>query len=109
MSYRFAITIELKFDSYVTAEDDRHFSKLRDGMVMVQVTHSNLKQHNVLDLRIDLGQSVGELKRKLQTFNGTNPSMMDVVVFNGDAVVRTAQVTSRITTRRASLSHRFAN
>lgn len=57
--------------SYVTATDHLQFSWLADGMVQIDVTHSNLKQY-CMEMRLDLHTKICDVKRKLYTHSGTS-------------------------------------
>ena len=54
----------------------------------VTVTHSNLKAHRVLELRVDLSETVAEVKERLYTYNGTSASFMQLTLMDGERVVR---------------------
>lgn len=63
--------------AYITAADHLQYTQLADGLVQVNVTHSNLKQF-VQELRLDLHSPVGSIKERLYTFNGSNIGLMEL-------------------------------
>ena len=50
---------------WVTARDEENWTLLPEGVVCINVTHSNLNQ-KMLELRFDLHQTIGEVKAQLQ-------------------------------------------
>lgn len=69
--------------SYVKASDHLQYTWLADGMVQINVTHSNLRQF-VQELRLDLHTSIAEVKRKLYTHNGSSISHMELQLKDAD-------------------------
>lgn len=63
--------------AYVTALDHLQYTQLAEGMVQINVTHSNLKQF-VQELRLDLRSTIGSIKERLYTFNGSNIGLMEL-------------------------------
>lgn len=55
---------------WVTQKDSDQWKLLPEGMVAVNVTHSNLKQ-KMLELRFDLHQTIREVKARLHLHHGT--------------------------------------
>ena len=55
---------------WVTARDDENWTLLPEGVVCINVTHSNLNQ-KMLELRFDLHQTIGEVKARLHLHHGT--------------------------------------
>lgn len=72
--------------SYVKAADHLQYSWLADGMVQVNVTHSNLRQF-VQELRLDLHTTIAEAKRKLYTHNGSSIGHMELQLKDADGNV----------------------
>jgi len=67
--------------AYVTAEDKmQHRSPTTKR---VNVSHSNLKS-TFMEIKVDLRDTVGEVKRRLMTHCGTNVSAMTLVLRNAD-------------------------
>ena len=56
---------------------------LADGTVAVNVSHSNLRQL-VQELRFDLHTLIGDVKRRLYTFNGSNQGHMELHLKDSD-------------------------
>lgn len=71
---------------WVTGGDEAFVAGLAEGTVLVQVTHSNLRQR-IIELRVDLHSTVGNIKTRLHTFNGTNPAYMELQLFEGERLV----------------------
>ncbi|KAK7230708.1 cytoskeleton-associated protein [Aureococcus anophagefferens] len=67
---------------WVTARDDEQWSLLPEGMVAVNVSHSNLSQ-KMLELRFDLHQTVGEVKARLHLHHGTPADMQRLTLRDG--------------------------
>jgi tubulin-folding cofactor B len=68
---------------YVKASDHLQFTWLADGMVQVNVTHSNLRQF-VQELRLDLHTTIYDVKRKLYTHNGSSIACMELQLKDSD-------------------------
>lgn len=64
---------------YVTAADHLEYTGLADGTVQLDITHQNLKQQ-VLQQRLDLHMTIGQLKEKLYHHCGTSPCYMQLVL-----------------------------
>lgn len=73
--------------NYVTAADGEHYARLASGLVAVHVTH-NLLQARVVDLRLELGASIAEIKNKLYTHNGSNVDYMRLLLRRDGVTVR---------------------
>jgi len=69
--------------AYIKAADHLQYTWLADGMVQVNVTHSNLKQF-VQELRLDLHLTVYDAKRKLYTHNGSAIGAMELHLLADD-------------------------
>ena len=65
---------------YVTAAAS---TSLADGTVAVNVSHSNLRQL-VQELRFDLHSLIGDVKRRLYTFNGSSQASMELHLKDSD-------------------------
>ena len=62
---------------WVTARDHENWTLLAEGVVCINVTHSNLNQ-KMLELRFDLHQTIGEVKARLHLcLLYTSPSPRD--------------------------------
>jgi tubulin-folding cofactor B len=72
---------------YVTAADHMQYKQLAEGMVQLNVTHSNLKTHKVLELRLDLHSTVRSVKETLMSYNGTSPDFMELYLLRGEEMV----------------------
>lgn len=57
-------------------------TQLAEGTVVVNVTHSNLKDHRVLELRLDLDATISRVKDILHTYNGTKQQHMELHLKN---------------------------
>lgn len=68
--------------AYVKASDHLQFSWLAQGMVQLNVSHSNLRQF-VQELRLDLHTTIAEVKRKLYTHNGSSIGHMELQLKDG--------------------------
>lgn len=53
-----------------------------EGTVVVAVSHSNLKDHRVIELRLDLDATIGRVKDILHTYNGTKQQYMELHLRN---------------------------
>jgi hypothetical protein len=73
--------------AWVTADDESRYDTLADGTVLLQITHSNLRQ-NIIELRLDMHATVRATKELLYTYNGTNIEFMELQLFDGDRLVR---------------------
>ena len=67
---------------WVTQRDDEQWSLLPEGMVAVNVSHSNLQQ-KMLELRFDLHQTIGEVKARLHLHHGTPADMQRLTLRDG--------------------------
>eukprot|EP01084_Bolivina_argentea_P044377 81664_1 len=72
--------------NFVTQKDEEQFSRLPDGMVAVNVTHSNLKM-TMLELKFDLHSTVGDAKDKIYRHTGTKPGMMKLMLKSGGQLI----------------------
>ncbi|RLN86791.1 hypothetical protein BBJ28_00013899 [Nothophytophthora sp. Chile5] len=72
--------------AYITAKDGTEYDNLPQGVVCLLITHSNLKLQMV-DIRLDLASSIGELRHKLYQHTGTKPDAMELLVMRGDGSV----------------------
>ena len=61
--------------SYVTASDHMQYANLADGLVQVDITHSNLLQRG-MEVRLSLHMTISEVKQKLYSRNGTKIEFM---------------------------------
>lgn len=62
---------------YVTENDSTKYNNIPKGLVLLLVTHSNLKQ-KWPEIRVDLHTTIGELKDKLYKHGGTGTSYQDL-------------------------------
>ncbi|CAN0465680.1 unnamed protein product, partial [Laminaria digitata] len=60
--------------NWVTAADGDQFSRLPEGVVSVNISHSNITAR-MIELKFDLSQTLGDVKGKIYTHCGTNPGM----------------------------------
>jgi len=67
--------------AYVTAEDSG-IQNQSDTTVRLHVSHSNLKQTRMQEIRLDRHMTISTLKHKLISHIGTNPSAMVLQLFD---------------------------
>jgi len=68
---------------YLTAGDATRYDLLPEGVVCLNVTHSNLKAY-IADIRIDLHTTIENVKHKLYTHIGTKPHYQRLSLYDGD-------------------------
>merc|ERR1719198_1162264 len=71
---------------YVTAGDCEHWTRLPDGMVILHVTHSNLKRR-MIELRFDKHMTIAEVKSKLHRHAGTPPQHQRLILMDAGSPV----------------------
>jgi len=72
---------------YVTAADSSAYGGVSDGMVVVDVSHSNLVNHNMMGIRLELHATIEQTKVKLYRHCGTPPEHQILVLKNcGEAI-----------------------
>lgn len=71
---------------YVTAMDGHQYDNVPDAVVCFLITHSNLKLQMV-DIRLDLHGTIGELRHKLYLHTGTKPDAMELLIMRSDGSV----------------------
>lgn len=71
---------------WVGGADDRENAYLQEGMVVVSCRH-NLLKTELKELRLDLHQTIGEVKEKLYRHCGTSPEWMALVLKSGGRVL----------------------
>lgn len=62
---------------YITGADHLEYTQLKDGWCQLNITHSNLKQQ-ILQQRLSLHSTIGEIKHKLHHHCGTAPGYMEL-------------------------------
>eukprot|EP00752_Nemacystus_decipiens_P002084 g1994.t1 len=67
---------------WVTAADSEQFSRLPEGVVSVNISHSNISAR-MIELKFDLSQTIGDVKGKIYTHSGTNPGMQKLSLRSG--------------------------
>ncbi|RQM12726.1 hypothetical protein KXD40_006173 [Peronospora effusa] len=72
--------------SFVTAMDDQQYDNVPDGIVCLLITHSNLKLQMV-DIRLDLHSTIGELRHKVYQHTGTKPDAMELLIMRNDGSI----------------------
>ncbi|TMW69407.1 hypothetical protein Poli38472_001563 [Pythium oligandrum] len=72
---------------YVVAHDGHEYDTLGEGLVALQITHSNL-QTTMLDIRLDLHMTIEEVRFKVYRHCGTKPDAMDLFIVNSDGSPR---------------------
>ncbi|CAI5724407.1 unnamed protein product [Hyaloperonospora brassicae] len=72
--------------AYVTDMDGRQYDNVPDGIVCLLITHSNLELQMV-DIRLDLHGTIGELRHKVYQHTGTRPDAMELLVMRSDGSV----------------------
>lgn len=68
--------------NYVTAADGEQFSRLPDGVVSINISHSNITAR-MIELKFDLHQTLADVKGKIYTHSGTNPGMQKLTLRSG--------------------------
>lgn len=68
-----------QLNSYVRGGDAARFTKLPQGVVSLNITHSNLKQRWP-EIKFDLRMTIASVKDKLYFHGGTNASFMRLVL-----------------------------
>lgn len=71
---------------WVSGADHREYENLPEGMVVVSCRH-NLLVKELKELRLDLHQTIGDLKHKLYRHCGTSPEWMALVLKSGGEVI----------------------
>lgn len=73
----------LALQAYVTAGDDSQYDNVRQGAVVLDLTHSNLVQRHV-EIRFDLHDTVGALRQRIHQKTGTPASFQHLqLLING--------------------------
>lgn len=72
--------------SWVTGNDAKEYGCVPDGFVVVSCTH-NLLKREMKELRLDLHQTIRDLKQKLYRHCGTTPDWMSLVLKTGGEVI----------------------
>ncbi|CAH0473194.1 unnamed protein product [Peronospora belbahrii] len=72
--------------SFVTAMDGHQYDNIPKGVVCLLITHSNLKLQMV-DIRLDLHSTIGELRHKIYQHTGTKPDAMELLIMHSDGSV----------------------
>lgn len=67
---------------YITAQDHLQYTQLAEGMVQCNITHQHL-QRQIVELRLDLRASIGDIKFKLSKHAGTTPNYMTLILKQG--------------------------
>lgn len=57
---------------YITANDDNQYDSLHKSTLMVDMTHSNLKQRHI-EIRMDLCTKIADLRDVIKRKTGTGP------------------------------------
>lgn len=71
-----------ELQSYVTEADADAYGSVSDGMVVVDVSHSNLVNHNMMGIRLELHATIEQTKVKLYRHCGTPPEHQILVLKN---------------------------
>ncbi|CEG45679.1 Alpha-tubulin folding cofactor B [Plasmopara halstedii] len=71
---------------YVTAMDGHQYDNVPETVVCLLITHSNLKLQMV-DIRLDLHSTIGELRHKLYQHTGSKPDAMELLIMRSDGSV----------------------
>ncbi|KAF0686805.1 Aste57867_21402 [Aphanomyces stellatus] len=72
--------------NYITAKDGYEYTDVADGLVCLHITHSNLKA-SMVDIRLDMHSTLGEVKEKVYRHCGTKPDYMTLILKSGSTVV----------------------
>ncbi|EQC28506.1 hypothetical protein SDRG_13834 [Saprolegnia diclina VS20] len=72
--------------NYITAKDGYEYTGVADGLVCVHITHSHL-QRSIVDIRLDMHATIGEVKEKIYRHCGTKPDYMTLILKNGSSAV----------------------
>ena len=82
---------------YVTANDHLQYSNLADGLVAIEVTHSNLPS-KMLDIRFDLHSTIEDVKERLRKHIGTPVDYQRLLLrINGEVVCELADNSRMVT------------
>eukprot|EP00549_Striatella_unipunctata_P001589 CAMPEP_0118714590 /NCGR_PEP_ID=MMETSP0800-20121206/26290_1 /TAXON_ID=210618 ORGANISM="Striatella unipunctata, Strain CCMP2910" /NCGR_SAMPLE_ID=MMETSP0800 /ASSEMBLY_ACC=CAM_ASM_000638 /LENGTH=300 /DNA_ID=CAMNT_0006620437 /DNA_START=31 /DNA_END=933 /DNA_ORIENTATION=+ len=65
--------------NYVTAQDAVQYDHLSPGTILIDLTHSNLKQRHI-EIRFDLHDSIGFLRDRIHQKTGTPPSFQHLQI-----------------------------
>jgi tubulin-folding cofactor B len=77
----------LALQAYVTASDSTQYSLLAANTVLIDLTHSNLKQRHI-EQRFDLSCTIDDVRMKIHQKTGTPPSDQHLQIRNDfDAIV----------------------
>lgn len=73
--------------SYVTALDDRIYSNLSVGKIILDLTHSNLNQRHI-EIRFDLHDTLGFLRSRIYQKTGTPPDSQHLKFILKGVIIR---------------------
>ena len=68
--------------NYITQDDGRQWANMADGLVAVDMTHSNL-QRRMAEIRFDLHMTIWDVKVKISTHCGTPAGSQRLVLKDG--------------------------
>lgn len=71
--------------AYVTAADDTQYDGLATDTILLDLTHSNLRQRHA-EIRFDLHDTVGALRRRIHQKTGTPPQWQRLLFLRGSTV-----------------------
>lgn len=92
--------------SYVTAGDATAYQNVNKNTVVLDLTHSNLKQQHI-EIRFDKHQSVDDLRHKIYQKTGTPHAFQHLQIFSGAGIVAEVPPNDAATTKLGyfSLQH----
>jgi len=72
---------------YVTANDSEQYALLPEGVVSINVTHSNLRKQ-MIELRLDMHMTIAQVKERLHLHHGTPPQHQRLILkdFSGQTI-----------------------
>ena len=74
----------LALQSYVTATDSTQYDSLAAGTVVLDLTHSNLRQRHA-EIRFDLHETIADLRQRIHQKTGTPPHHQRLLFLRGNA------------------------
>ena len=77
----------LALQAYITANDATQYSHMAADTIMLDLTHSNLKQRHA-EVRFDRHDNVSELRRRIHQKTGTPPSSQHLKILRGISLER---------------------
>ena len=76
----------LALKSYITAKDETRYDTVSKGTVILDLTHSNLKQRHI-EIRFDLHDTLATLRQRIHQKTGTPASFQQLQVISAGTVI----------------------